>query len=244
MGSGLSSAAWLQSSWMSNHQHIDYGRPGRGTPPAIPPFPATWGTNAEDYFPIPISYFEELNAVDFWTHVRKYGTAPTKMPKTEGRRMVLAEKGTFVSEVPPNLLPVIDINAPDDMTAPKIEQMRVQRAKRIKNALDLALARRQAIQEKLPPIFLANRRLWFDPPGLGSPFEASVLPSCPRYNEISQYLLKNRMQGKLCLDTMRFNIPENTLLNYILDLEGLVVSPEEWRAFLRVSDSKQGEYFS
>jgi hypothetical protein len=52
------------------------------------------------------------------------------------------------------------------------------------------------------------------------------------------------MQGKLCLDTMRFNIPENTLLNYILDLEGLVVSPEEWRAFLRVSDSKQGEYFS
>jgi hypothetical protein len=136
------------------------------------------------------------------------------------------------------------MNAPEDMTTPKIEQMRVQRTKRIRNTLDLALARRQAIQNQVPNVLLANRGLWFDPPGLGGKFEASVLPSCPRYNEISQYLLKSRMQGKLCLDTMRFEIPENTLLNYILDLGGLVISSEEWRAFLRVSDSKQGDFFS
>jgi hypothetical protein len=41
---------------------------------------------------------------------------------------------------------------------------------------------------------------------------------------------------------MLFDIPENTLLAYILLLGGLDITPEEWRDFLKVCEDK-GELF-
>jgi hypothetical protein len=37
---------------------------------------------------------------------------------------------------------------------------------------------------------------------------------------------------------MAFDIPENTLLVYILRLGGLDITPGEWRDFLRVCENK------
>ena len=56
---------------------------------------------------------------------------------------------------------------------------------------------------------------------------------CLRYEEIRQYLLSNRGQGKLCLDTMMVLFPENTIWSHILRFGGLRISPDEWRAFLQ-----------
>lgn len=58
------------------------------------------------------------------------------------------------------------------------------------------------------------------------------LPPCPRYNEIRDYLLANRSQGRLCLDTMDFEIPAFTVLQYIRDFGGINLTREEWIGFL------------
>ncbi|KAG4035155.1 hypothetical protein MFRU_002g04990 [Monilinia fructicola] len=56
------------------------------------------------------------------------------------------------------------------------------------------------------------------------------LPSCPRFDEISTYLIDNRRQ--LALHTMCFLMPEHLLRDYILRLGGLAISAQEWRAYL------------
>ncbi|EDN96129.1 predicted protein [Sclerotinia sclerotiorum 1980 UF-70] len=59
--------------------------------------------------------------------------------------------------------------------------------------------------------------------------EDQELPPCPRFHEISKYLIENRRQ--LALHTMCFAMPEHTLRDYIRRLGGLKISAQEWRAF-------------
>ena len=82
----------------------------------------------------------------------------------------------------------------------------------------------------------------FTDPNLGNDFDTVSQISteyeddrrpCPRYDEIRQYLLENRAQGKLCLDTMDFAISRDTFLHYINVYGGISVTPREWEDFLR-----------
>ncbi|EMR80476.1 hypothetical protein BcDW1_10856 [Botrytis cinerea BcDW1] len=63
-----------------------------------------------------------------------------------------------------------------------------------------------------------------------SEFKDQDLPPCPRFDEISAYLIDNRCQ--LALHTMCFAMPEHTLRDYILRLGELKISAQEWRAYL------------
>jgi hypothetical protein len=190
-----------------------------------------------------------LNYSEFWTYVRQYGTTAIKMgPKVLGMRIELKQaeqKSDYkyedvVIDSYPQLIPLTNKMNLAEATAARIQNTRVRSLERIKSAMDLADAQRRELQEKLK---LPKVGLGLEAPDNGGVFEEIAPLSCPRYKEISQYLLANRRQGKLCLDTMKFEIAENTLLNYILELGGLVISPEEWRDFLRVSEAKQGEFF-
>ena len=73
-------------------------------------------------------------------------------------------------------------------------------------------------------------------------------PPCPRYQEISKYLLENRAQGALFLDTLPHHMqsgpgyPENVLLDQILNFGGLQITPEEWNLFVQTA-SERGEMF-
>jgi hypothetical protein len=64
-------------------------------------------------------------------------------------------------------------------------------------------------------------------------------PNGDRYEENRRYILANRAQGRLCLDTMYFVMPENTLLNHIRLLGGLQITTKEWRDYLRIADDRQ-----
>jgi hypothetical protein len=66
-----------------------------------------------------------------------------------------------------------------------------------------------------------------DDSDLGTEYNEFSPPDYPRYEEIRQYLLVNRGQGKLCLDTMMFLFPENTMLSHILRFRGLQISLDE-----------------
>ena len=74
--------------------------------------------------------------------------------------------------------------------------------------------------------------------------------SCPRYSEIRSYLLKNRSQGQLYLDTLPSwskdrtgrGYCEHVLLDQILRLGGLQITPEEFHQYLRVA-SERGQMF-
>lgn len=69
------------------------------------------------------------------------------------------------------------------------------------------------------------------------PVPLTTVPHCPRFAEITNYLLQNRGEGQLCLDTMNFAIPEWTLFRYIDTYNGnqgngFQLTPQEWRVFI------------
>jgi hypothetical protein len=63
--------------------------------------------------------------------------------------------------------------------------------------------------------------------------EDEIVPACPRWFEITEYLFDNRGPLELALDTMTFDMPEATLYRYIMNRGGLNITTGEWRVFLR-----------
>ena len=70
------------------------------------------------------------------------------------------------------------------------------------------------------------------PPTTRPPDDKEIV-SCPRYQEIRSYLLRNR--NELALDTMNFKMPDHILLAHILNNGFLVIDYDEWTAFLIVA---------
>lgn len=69
----------------------------------------------------------------------------------------------------------------------------------------------------------------------------TVAYTCPRYDEIKQYLFANRAPKKLALDTMSI-LSEHQFYRYIRDNGGIQLTGMEFRSFLAVADSR-GELF-
>ncbi|EMR85672.1 hypothetical protein BcDW1_5671 [Botrytis cinerea BcDW1] len=63
------------------------------------------------------------------------------------------------------------------------------------------------------------------------------IPSCPRYDEIKNYLINQKRE--LAIDTMKFRMPEHTLHQYIRRNGGIDLSAEEWRKFLLNSTERK-----
>lgn len=230
--------------------------------PVVRPLPANW--EVFDLFPIHVGYFEDLFRQEYWAYVRQFGTEATKLgPRTVGRRYRRGTTGGTQTgwsdnyEVPSYLDIMLHSNMTvEEENASRLENFRRERARRIIDSLG-------GTQDKMvAPNLDAIDPLGFNDPGVppnkmdsnhyfirGATFDglssistesnnSEKLPACPQYELIRRYLLSNRAQGRLCLDTMDFSMPAYTMLKYIQDFGGLNITPEEWIAFLRNCDDR------
>lgn len=247
LGLGFPCAAILSVSFFHKGE-VDYVK--TPIPPPIPPFPPNW-----DYyqaFPVPVGYFEDVFQPDFWDHARKYGTEATRMgPKTLGSRIAIdqGEHRDIVWSPEYDLIPdesVVITNSmrPEEERAANMENLRRARAHRISTGINYSLQQTLEAHDTtdamdvdelgdMPPDHFITLGKNFDTlSAIDTEFSHSVLPPSPRYEEIRNYLLANRAQGRLCLDTMAFYIPAYRVLHYIQDFGGISITPDEWIAFL------------
>ncbi|CZR51320.1 uncharacterized protein PAC_01195 [Phialocephala subalpina] len=208
--------------------------------PAITPLPPDW--NHVDSYPTPVPFFSSLLHPDFWTiHARKYVDTTKMGPKLLGNRYDVHNDTIDLISLADRLdktdLPIWTSMTPTEVSETEYENPRRATATRIQKARDKAYARGQAsVHAARYPNAI---------PSIPAPStEQEEAPSCPRYQSIRQYIPANRGQGALCLDTMHFEMPENTLLNYIVLLGGIQpqITVEEWRAYLRIADGS-GDLF-
>lgn len=123
--------------------------------------------------------------------------------------------------------PIDQRASPEEQMATEIENTRRRRAQRITEGLYLYLNEREEINELQHQAVLTHKNLL---PRL--PLENEFIAPCPRFNEIRDFLFNNRLE--LALDTLDFQMPEHTLYNYIVVTRRVLLSADEWRAFLRI----------
>lgn len=201
-----------------------------------------------DYWAIPVKWQINLFREEFWNDVRKVGSQCTEMgPLTYGsRRLVDSElkAASFSPLTNPGFpdkryfeTPVINDGMTDaEKRYWELEYLRRQHAREILNAR----YRELLIVQILPlPTHEDSESDTSD-----EATEEWQCPPCPRWKEISQYLIDNRGPLELALDSMDFDIPEANLYRYIQDCGGLVdgLTPLEFRNFL-VYAHTQGRLF-
>lgn len=243
-GNGLSCGAVYSSGWF-NSLAAKYVQPERPDSfPAITPLPPDW--NEMKSYPIPLEYFQSLSHPDFWTvHARAYQDAIKMGPKLLGTRLLITNQTLDIMTVQDSedrtQIPIDVSAAPTVQSATDFENMRRVRARKIieagTNIQARANARRPQLQATMNSDTNARGRSNSVSSGSGRT-EDSNAPLCTRYEEIRRYLFANSGQRRLCLDTMHFDMPENTLLNHIMLLGGIRLTVQEWRGFLRVASDR------
>ncbi|KAM0170391.1 hypothetical protein ACHAPC_011180 [Botrytis cinerea] len=167
--------------------------------------------------------------VKFESFVRKYGTRTLKYKKVTGQDNHLKENGmrftlsrdpfTEFEGIPNNNQHTGLRSDSSDTPEPPRKRQRIPTAP--------AAVVRRAHTFQGPPRHIQEIKPQID---TVSEFKDQDLPPCPRFDEISAYLIDNRCQ--LALHTMCFAMPEHTLRDYILRLGELKISAQEWRAYL------------
>ncbi|KAF7943777.1 uncharacterized protein EAE97_005847 [Botrytis byssoidea] len=160
--------------------------------------------------------------------VRKYGTETVKYKKVTGTKTDLKEDGTRFADTRDPFTEFEGIPNNNQHTMLRSETMDTSEPPRKRGRVPTAPA---AVVRKART-FRGPRRTQERNPQMESlsEFLDPDLPPCPRFDEISRYLINNRRE--LALHTMCFAMPENTLRDYILRLGGLEISAKEWRAYL------------
>lgn len=227
-----------------NRKALEYVQRGRTESyPGTEPFPFDW--DWQDSYPIPIPYFASLAHSDFWeTHARQYPGSLRMGPRLLGVRLYLDDE-TFIVDLAANLAgstdpdpDPLDISEPPNFQADqKAEHVRQSAANKILQSMDARIA------SKAQGMTGSNVNSKAQSSNVSSmDTEMSGIPPCPRYDEIRFYLMANRGDGRLCLETMDRDMPENTLLNHILQLRQINITTDEWRTFLRTANDK-GQFF-
>lgn len=225
----------------------------------VPPFPPNW--KYIDSFPIPIGYFEDVLLPEFLDHARQFGIETTKMgPKTIGSRIKFnSRRGqyTWSPDVDPpanGYITLCNRMSYEEESAATLENLRRSRAQRILTAIGgrqdsidqddfdtdpMDIDDPNSVLEETDPNHYTVQGKDFDTlSAISSECDPDELPECPRYEEIRDYLRANRAQGRLCLDTMCFDIPLYTLFQYIQVFGGINITPEEWLAFIQNCDNR------
>jgi len=120
----------------------------------------------------------------------------------------------------------------------RIDNQKKKRLRRIAGALLLIQKERVEILKEMEKTDITDAG-----PAQQGPKPKKPLLECPEFGYIQEHLFKNRMQ--LALDTMDFDMPENTLYSYIMTqgniaLEhGSKLEPEMWRSFLQICDRRK-----
>lgn len=230
-----------------NYCGLRFGQPL----PVLGPLPPTWLKLID--WPIPISWTEKLFEPDFWHRCIQYPELLMMGPKTIGSKRDIdvvtspfprtAPLFTQVDSADYDFLragqqPIPSTSAPSQVQLISDKNDRRWHNYQIEDAFRDRTSSQASPQPPNPAI------MPLPPPAT----EPEPVPESPRYDEIGDFLLANRSQNYLCLDTMTAICPENTLLQHILlfssDPEmqaqgrSIDITPEEWRAFLQVASSK------
>lgn len=194
---------------------------------------------------------EDHHDPSYWKiYVRKFGSAATKMgPKTYGIRKnykIRASGATryFHIEDPSILNATLS-----DQVALDFENRRREQSAKIIAAVKAGAQRNRtrnqltATMRQIPGMEDQFGALGFFPDP--SMVEPPPLIICPVYDVITNYLLANRAQNELCLDSMDEFYPEHVLLEHILRYSagGFYLTPETWNLYLRTCQSR-GEHFN
>ncbi|PMD29370.1 hypothetical protein L207DRAFT_616178 [Hyaloscypha variabilis F] len=168
--------------------------------------PADW--LQPTFFPVPLQYFFDIQNPNFWNvYVSKYGSNSVQMgPKVIGSKFV---KGKFYG-----------LERGIDTLDEADENSRRHQVARILEAWD-------TLQEGLENSNIASM-----PPSTDEDVEMEDNTNIDdqTFKDIIDYLIERRRE--LALDSLHFRIGEHVLFAHILN-DGLEISPEEFRAFLK-----------
>ncbi|KAK6610112.1 hypothetical protein H4I95_03171 [Botrytis cinerea] len=206
-------------------------------------------------WPVTLTYFIDIQNQLWWnTYKTVFGPRSTHIPKLYGKRTINRPDGS--PPEPPSVgFENIDLDTTMIETGPKTQIQGIvdwfrnsykQRAYAIRNAI-IAHGDLEG-SYLLPP---------YPPPGDNEGEDEDMddnseeenqeeeeddddeedIPSCPRYDEIKNYLINQKRE--LAIDTMKFRMPEHTLHQYIRRNGGIDLSAEEWRRFLLNSTERK-----
>ncbi|TEY83158.1 hypothetical protein BOTCAL_0025g00170 [Botryotinia calthae] len=204
-------------------------------------------------WPITLTYFIDIQNQLWWnTYKAVFGSRSTHIPKLYGKRTINRPDGS--PPEPPSVgFENIDLDTTVIETGLKTQIQNIvdwfrnsykQRAYAIRNAI-IAHGNLEG-SYLLPP---------YPPPGENEEEDEDMndadeeenreeeeeddedIPSCPRYDEIKNYLINQKRE--LAIDTMKFRMPEHTLHQYIRRNGGIDLSADEWRKFLLNSTERK-----
>ncbi|KAJ8059426.1 hypothetical protein OCU04_012370 [Sclerotinia nivalis] len=170
-----------------------------------------------DYWPVPTQWYKTLFIEGFWENVRAFGPEAKRM-RTEnlGMRFLSKDHSDAKSRVDDS-----GINIGGGWSyGPPQTRSQTERS-RMKNRLSATLTKqydvRKAENYTKPPV---------------------ITYSCPRWDDITEYLFGNRGPLDLALDSMEI-LSEPTFFRYIRDHGGINLTPMEFRSFLGVANERQ-----
>ncbi|APA09254.1 hypothetical protein sscle_04g040240 [Sclerotinia sclerotiorum 1980 UF-70] len=170
-----------------------------------------------DYWPVPTQWYKTLFTEGFWENVRGFGPEAKKM-RTEKLGM------RFPSEGHPDAKSRVDdsgINIGGGWSyGPPQTRSQTERS-RMKDRLSAKLTRQHNVRKAEN---YTNHPV--------------ITYSCPRWDDIVEYLFTNRGLLDLALDSMEV-FSEPTFFRYIRDHGGISLTPMEFRSFLGVANERQ-----
>ncbi|KAF7864032.1 hypothetical protein EAF04_006997 [Stromatinia cepivora] len=178
------------------------------------------------FWPVPVSWHLNMGSKSrFEFYVKKYGLHSARYPKIIGSEYEVDTNGDIAQVSRHPFIEFEGISNDDWHTESSMDRLESQRPHK-RRKVEHAIVREAVCRESQRS---QEEELEIDD-GETSDLEDQDLPPCPRFDEISTYLIENRRQ--LALHTMCFAMPEHTLRDYILRLGGLKISAQEWRAYL------------
>jgi hypothetical protein len=161
-------------------------------------------------------------------------TDPTKKKKKAFETIPVAfDKWTSLKEDP-----LLKSMTEGEIARTKIDNLKKKRLRRIAGAVLLIQQKRLEILNEMDKSDITAA---VPPPPGPKPKAPTIV--CPEFGYIQEYLFKNRLQ--LALDTMDFEMPENTLYSYMITqgnitLEGgSKLEPEMWRSFPQLCERRK-----
>ncbi|CAD6442137.1 8010588e-ef91-4fb5-adf5-f8a3efb3b9b0 [Sclerotinia trifoliorum] len=224
--SGEGKIAHLEGGGMAYDINTRYLQGYNGDHPVLLNKPPTF--NKCTFWPVPVSWFLNMGSKSkFELFVRKYGLHNARYTRIVGSEFEVDSDGDAaqVSRHPfVEFEGIPDKNRHAESSMDRLESQRPQKRRRVEHAIVREAVCRQPQRSLEEELGVDNEET------VDSKDEDQDLPPCPRFHEISRYLIDNRRQ--LALHTMCFAMPEHTLRDYIRRLGGLKISAQEWRTYL------------
>ncbi|RDW66984.1 hypothetical protein BP5796_09733 [Coleophoma crateriformis] len=235
---GLSAAGIFASSWpcafTDERSKYNEDAPTLKTKPN--------GYYKRSLYPVPVQWFMDINRREFWTaYIQRHGHAATYMgPFTIGVQAYFRTNSQGEDELTEDTImwgstyathPIaIDVSrmSPAEVSAAMLENERRSQAALIQQLATLDGQERAAFDLEAAKTGIHSQadRQYAE----GEP-ESPDWPHVPRFNEIRQHLTDYYYQ--LGIHSFDSQLPENTMLKYILEHGLLKLTAHEWRKFLR-----------